>query len=761
MVLSQQETEKKYYTPPVSEQPVKLGLDKEQTQYSKDLTALGGSDGIIEMRLEQSVIMERLSKDIYKDFKSGFRELFANAVSACILAQQLFQAKPRIEIVINPKTRELTIREFDSIGMSTEVFKEVYTVVGRSGNFDGTRPGQFGFGRLAWVTLSDRMILETHYRTKDGKTGKYAVQGQNAISFVVLPKPNLNTFGTTVKLILYKEISIEGLVKYITNACEMSKIDTYLTLTSSVRDQESPEDEDNDEDWDDNGNPAQQPPTIKAGTIKLSKTYHEKADAYCKWLTKQYGRRGVSILKEYTLTGDGWEVYGAFLTQKETSGLTELLTPNNNGTYTYLVGLPIEADILLPFTVSYVNVVDERKFQPTADRERLKDKAVEELSSQIESEVTKAFAPLNVRNLVEYLKLPVGDRLIICQDDEDFTRHLDQATVNTIATLVGYVKWKNAEQYKKRTWDRDSVSKILASVPSVERLFVERARFVDRHDHIIFTLCPDAIIVNCRDNDRTAELLVGAGARIAKDYIKTIPKSQRPKPFVDNTGKVASRYITTYTASNYYRTTPDAESVQTLPSNAIRIPRSVGLDAYKRVLASGVETKYVLVSDNKDFGDKGLKFDDFVAAIAKTKVETNNGAMTIADLPKTPKLTLTQYDNEKVVRLLNNKGDIVIGTADRLFEIMFYRTYKGLQYKLDTDASTIFNASLPHKFVDNSYTNDSEDVFNLITIYFAVKNKDLAMLLMNAYENDRDSTMKTLFTLTEILDESVMKQIKP
>ncbi|MDG6989532.1 MAG: hypothetical protein JRN21_09495 [Nitrososphaerota archaeon] len=759
--MSAQETEKKYYTPPAAEQPVPLNIDKEQTQYAEDLTALGGSNGVIEMKLEQSVVMARLSKDIYKDFKSGFRELFANAVSACTLAKEIFKSKPRVDITLNPKTRELSIREFDSIGMSTEVFKEVYTVVGRSGNFDRTRPGQFGFGRLAWVTLSDRMILETHYRTPDGKTGKYAVQGQNASSFVVLPKPTLNTFGTTVKLVLYDEINICALVKYIIKACELSKVDTYLTLTSGIGTRKqtntTDDDEDDDEEYDDDGELS--PSTFKAGTTKLNVTYHQKVVALTNGKS-DYSVTGASILKEYMITGSGWEMYGAFLTEKESSGLKKLVFANNSSSRTYLIGLPIEADISLPFSVWYVNVLDEGKFQPTADRERLKDKAGEELLAQITAEIRKTFIAFNVSDLVGYLNLPADDRIILSGGNAAFRGYVDNRTVQVIESLTGYIKWKNAEQHKSASYDNDSLSHVLASVPSTDKIFIEPARFVERHNQIIFALLPDAVIVNCRDDDNKVNLLVGAGAKLAKDYIATIPRSQRPKPLHSGTGHSVG-YVTTYGATSYSRSTPEIEAVQSIPSNAIRIPRKVGLEAYKNVMASGIQTDYVLVSDSPDYGEQGLKFDEFITSIAKTKVETNHGAIAIEGLSAN-RPTLIPYDRPEMVRLLSkDKNTIVIGTTDRIFEIMFYRTYKGLKYEVDLDAGSILRRYTPRKVWDNRYNNDANEAFDILTIYFVVKNKNLARLLIQAYDEDAQSVMKTLFKIPDILDESVMKQIQP
>ena len=96
---------------------------------------------------------------IYNDPKAGFRELYANAVRACIEAKHKYGANPRIEIIIDLAKMEFSIMEYDSLGIDKDIFENVLSVMGRSGNFDGTLPGQFGIGLAAYLSISDIIFI--------------------------------------------------------------------------------------------------------------------------------------------------------------------------------------------------------------------------------------------------------------------------------------------------------------------------------------------------------------------------------------------------------------------------------------------------------------------------------------------------------------------------------------------------------------------------------------------------------------------------
>ena len=144
-------------------------------------------------RMEDDAVMRRVSRDLYANPAAGLRELLANEITAARAAKKL-GADPRIEVTLLDD--RIVVWGVDSLGIERRIFDDVYTVLGRSGNFDGTTPGQFGLGRAAYVTLSDHMLLETRHRNGDC----YTVLGVEGRGFQVdLGEPDI-PYGTRITL---------------------------------------------------------------------------------------------------------------------------------------------------------------------------------------------------------------------------------------------------------------------------------------------------------------------------------------------------------------------------------------------------------------------------------------------------------------------------------------------------------------------------------------------------------------------------------
>lgn len=137
----------KIYKPTlVKEEP--LPLEQQELAYAQKLLQVS-KDGMIPVKLEEDVVIQRISHDLYAKPESGFRELFNNEARACRTAKKHHNASPRIEVTIVPSERKLVIHGIDSMGMSMDRFLNIFTVLGRSDNFSGEEVGQFGLGRAA------------------------------------------------------------------------------------------------------------------------------------------------------------------------------------------------------------------------------------------------------------------------------------------------------------------------------------------------------------------------------------------------------------------------------------------------------------------------------------------------------------------------------------------------------------------------------------------------------------------------------------
>ena len=482
-----------YYKPKlVEENP--LPLEENDLTYAKEILGLSdSSDGFIPLKLEQDVVVQRISRDLYAKPESGFRELVNNEARACRVAEKIFGAKPTIIISLDPSTRDLEIRGIESTGMSVETFKNVYTVIGRSSNFSGEEIGQFGFGRISYCTLSDIMILETKYRTPEGDSGEYAIMGKNGVGFNILPKPNLESYGTVVKLVLKKDVNLYKLVDYIREACAFSGIPTYLNLHSDLKEAGT--------SW--RSEEVKHP----KGLVHLNKTYQEKAEeAASKGIFYHGRKKGGELVKSFHVILEGAELYGEFRVGEREyyDNFPHLL---KIGKDERLIGSPIEIGIDLPFSYYIVNILDERKYKPTADRERLREESVKALSEQISTKVSEEISSfLNINSIEEYLSLDKGTAAVFLSEstsrDEDPTsvaHFLPEGSRRLRSLLLHQVKVYRDKEHSGR-YSRRNLASVLDGRNPREIFFAPLGtKFSYNHIATVRTRCRRAQPSPCRE----------------------------------------------------------------------------------------------------------------------------------------------------------------------------------------------------------------------------------------------------------------------
>ena len=188
-------------------------------------------DGFLAVSLESDVVTQRISRDLYASPQSGIRELYVNEVRACKEAAR-HGAKPYIHITIDAAVRSITVEGIDSMGMGWTTFRDVYAVLGRSTNFDGRTPGQFGFGRAAYTCLSDIMIMDIHSR----ETGeRYSVMGRNGVGFQTgLPEPaDMDHFGVRISMTVRPDVTFRAIIDML-EACAMVLLMVVMLVPGSV-----------------------------------------------------------------------------------------------------------------------------------------------------------------------------------------------------------------------------------------------------------------------------------------------------------------------------------------------------------------------------------------------------------------------------------------------------------------------------------------------------------------------------------------------
>jgi len=205
------------------------------TTYSPKVTeqvALGveGAGEIEATKINEKVIIQRIAKDLYKNASSGMRELYMNSVRACKDAAKSIGGVevyyPKVIVTMNEKERTLIIED-NGIGITEQMYQQVLRVLGTSSNLDGAETGQFGMGFASYMTLSSVVIIDTV--AMDGTSFKrIAKDGQ---SFQRLGNADRTTHGTTLSMTCYDQVSFSELCNKFSQIAKYSGVPTDLVLS--------------------------------------------------------------------------------------------------------------------------------------------------------------------------------------------------------------------------------------------------------------------------------------------------------------------------------------------------------------------------------------------------------------------------------------------------------------------------------------------------------------------------------------------------
>ena len=290
------------------------------------ISKLEDDQGIIRARLEEGVVRQRLSRDIYSNPNSGFRELYANEVRACRRVAALNpQSKhpPRISVALDYSNRNLVIHGVNSLGIPLQKFKDVLAVLGETDNDSGSEIGQFGMGHLSFQALSDNILFEW-YSIESGE--KYSYLGNGEI-YERLPEPKgLTSTGTRVTVTLRDQVEIGRLEQYVRSVCAYSDVDTFLAV------------------FDEDGNPLKEAEQIN--------TFADLSNVSSNFF-------GIPIeVEDESFYISGTVAGGKDREAARTSSSSTIL----------LIRIPIQAKILERslgfFSSCLLNVKDERKYRP-------------------------------------------------------------------------------------------------------------------------------------------------------------------------------------------------------------------------------------------------------------------------------------------------------------------------------------------------------------------------------------------------------------
>ena len=369
---------------------------------------------------EDKGLKDIISTYMYTDPKAAFRELYANAVRSCKEAKIKHNADPRIEITVNPSNMEFSMIEYNSMGITNDVFENIMSVLGRSGNFDGTLPGQFGIGFISYYALSDLVSIESYARDGD-RLNQLGINGDEFVDISSRNDPTLKSFGTKISLKMQKlrqrpkkydrrhtdhQARLIDVFLYLEDLCKFSEITTTITITEPVT--------------------VQWQGTIKLGPLnpmremtKYKKNVDE--DDFIVISNNDYDLIG----NPFTINklGSSFSMNKVMLAGMPVPLVNETLymqgdIPHNDMLRNEIIGRAnldrSKVRIHDFLNLFWINVKNERKYRPTASRDNIMNEDLTVLAGKIRSDFINYVGKFeNVNTMDSWLNLNARDKSFI------------------------------------------------------------------------------------------------------------------------------------------------------------------------------------------------------------------------------------------------------------------------------------------------------------------------------------------------------------
>ena len=353
---------KKYYADTCMECKTITHRDGDIPQIMNEMI---NENGVIPVQFNSKDVMKTISKNMYTSPTACIREYVNNEARPCREAVSKGYKDVSVYITVNAISRNIIIEGRNSMGMSLDTFKEVYVVLGRSGNFDGEESGQFGFGRASYTCLSDVMIFETLSRETNEKFG---FVGKSGVAFEPIPskKLSIKQYGTKITMNMRKEIDLTQIVTYIKNAFRFLSVNVFLEIVGNIYDGFAI--------VSDISSNVQQ-----IGPVSLIDAIGGHADIH--------------------IDNDDYELVGT----------CDYRSGSGNGWDYNLIGMPICTRVEVLYTSGHeifrqciINIKNERKYMPTSSRDSLTTMDDRVLNYKIQSDLKKYLGKINITCMHDY-----------------------------------------------------------------------------------------------------------------------------------------------------------------------------------------------------------------------------------------------------------------------------------------------------------------------------------------------------------------------
>ena len=351
--------------------------------------------------------IERLSRDVYQDASSAPRETMANEMRSASIAAAEHGAGPIIRVVANADTREFSVHGIDTMGCTWEAFTKSLAVIGRTTNDDSGRPGQMGMGFYSNTLLSDTILFDSHSR----ETGeRFTAMCKGGTEWQLgLPSAPMPRFGVRVSMTVRDSIGMGEIKSMVRKCAAMSPCPVHML--------------------DESGTWTELPMFSSAKGLARYVLYNKlrlgshgspnplPADFASAMRIDHAGGKYDGVLYLHG-EKDGVEACAAFATKFETVRIGEkrvrarVIDSEYAKVVASLVGMPIRLHCphegaFRAARVIAVAVSDERRYRPTADRERFTSEAADEICGKINEIIAEQLAAVQwPSTLAEHLRGP-------------------------------------------------------------------------------------------------------------------------------------------------------------------------------------------------------------------------------------------------------------------------------------------------------------------------------------------------------------------
>jgi len=466
----------KYYKPELRK-PDDLPIPKEEIETSP-LARVLGSGKTIKTSLDIDVAIDRFADGIYSGYKSGLRELYNNEARACRQSRDEHNANPEIHITLDPTERSFTIEGKDSLGITVDVFENSLTIMGITSNNNANEIGQMGMGFASYTTLAQSIKVDTWARDSDEC---YSFMAENGKKFDPLPNPKMKQYGTKISGTYYEmnprtkeTIYIDEVLTHLNKLARYSTIPTYIHLTEDTSDYDS-------------------------GTT-MCKGYDSPKEYLMEEFRDQCTdkeNRELTYQKEIEITNDDYEFYGIIGIEKTNWDNAYACSMEDMDMPLTLLGTPVIADeldwenrqnankIKTCFTGYVLNIKNERKYKPTADRDRMVAGAMQTVYQEIVDDLKAKFDWVILDDIEDFNsredQTPYTNAMwhMISEIVDDETTESIVDTLNSHYTTAPSKHWTSLSEMLLKRKDMKNEKKIDFKVVALKSL---RSDMMDRLD---------------------------------------------------------------------------------------------------------------------------------------------------------------------------------------------------------------------------------------------------------------------------------------